>query len=57
MNHDEILKFIKETERDEDEKPQRNGVINSDDIINLQIALNETAPNGTDPFEHFLNRV
>jgi len=56
MNHDEILKFIKDTERDDD-VPQRTIAIGSDDILNLRIALNENTPDGIDPLDYFLNRV
>jgi hypothetical protein len=56
MNHDEILKFIKDTERDDD-VPQRTTAIGSDDILNLRIALNEIVPDGIDPLDYFLNRV
>ena len=37
-----------------DGRPDRESIINHDDILNLQIALETKAPKGEDPFLHFL---
>lgn len=37
-----------------DGQPDRNEVINSDDIINLKIAMELKAPKGHDPLHFFL---
>lgn len=38
-------------------RPNRDTIINHDDIINLHIALETRAPAGIDPLEYFLSQV
>jgi len=40
-----------------DGRPDRDLAINGNDIINLQIALNSSVPEGVDPLHYFLYKT